>query len=183
MLSRLAYVPKTWRWTHYLWLVGISGGLLFAIVEFRNLALLSSFYDATGSVVETGVFAFVMLGSLTTMFTTLGSILIVLFSILFAVNVILLYQYISMQRRLTKKTTGSKRSAALSTSGAMLAAIGIGCASCGTAIIFSALSVVGAGGLVLLLPLHGLEFSLLGIVGLGSAIWYILGKLEHPYTC
>jgi hypothetical protein len=183
MTARLKHFKKTWKITHYAWMFVLAFVALFLIIEFRNLALLSSFYSATDSLIETGVFALVMLGGLTTMFSPLGSTLIVLFVLLFSVNMILLYQYIMVQRRITRKTKGSKRSAALSTTGTILATIGIGCASCGTAILFSVLSLVGAGGLLLWLPLHGQEFSILGIAGLLYAIWYILGKLENPYVC
>jgi hypothetical protein len=183
MLARLRHFTTTWKLTHYAWLFGLAFLALFLIVEFRNLALLSAFYNATDSLIETGVFALIMLGGLTSLFTPLGTTMIVLFVLLFSVNIILLYQYVMMQRKITKKTKGSKRSAALSTTGTVLATIGIGCASCGTAILFSALSLVGAGGLILWLPLHGQEFSIIGIAGLAYAIWYILGKLENPYVC
>lgn len=177
------HIRKTWKVTHYTWLFILAFCALFLTVEFRNLALLSSFYNATDSLVETGVFALIMLGGLTSMFTPFGSTLVVMFVILFGVNVILLYQYIRLQRQITEKTSGSKRTAALSTTGTVLATIGIGCATCGTAILFSALSLVGAGGLLLWLPLHGQEFSIVGIAGLVYSIWYILGKLENPYVC
>jgi len=183
MSPRLSHFKKTWNATHYVWMFVLAFSALFLIVEFRNLALLSSFYSATDSLIETGVFALVMLGGLTSMFTPFGSTLIVMFVLLFGINMILLYQYITLQRRITTKTKGSKRSAALSTTGTVLATIGIGCATCGTAILFSVLSLVGAGGLLLWLPLHGQEFSIIGIAGLLYAIWYILGKLENPYVC
>jgi|GEM_PF-2275194 len=183
MPSRLNYIKKTWGIIHYAWLSILAFTTLFLVVEFRNLALLSSFYSATDSLVETGVFVLIMLGGLTSMFTAFGSTLIVLFVLLFGVNVILLYQYIMLQRGMTEKIKGSKRSAAISTTGTVLATIGIGCASCGTAILLSALSLIGAGGLLLWLPLHGQELSILGIAGLVYSIWFTLGKLENPYLC
>ena len=79
MPSRLQHFKKTWKLTHYAWLFVLAFLALFLIVEFRNLALLSSFYNATDSLIETGLFALVMLGGLTSMFTPFGSTLIVLF--------------------------------------------------------------------------------------------------------
>ena len=142
-----------------------------------------TFFDATGSVVETVSFAFVMIGGLTTLFSPLGSILITMFALLFSLNITLLYQYIMLQRRITERTKGGKTATALSTVGTVVAALGVGCASCGTAILFSVLSLFGASGLILLLPLRGQEFSIIGVAGLLYAAWYILGKLQNPFVC
>lgn len=183
LFTRLQHITNTWKLTHYAWLCVLAFAALFLIVEFRNFELLLSFYSATDSLIETGVFALVMLGGLTSMFTWFGSISIVVFVLLFAMNIILLYQYILLQRRITSKTKGGGRSAALSTTGTVLATIGIGCASCGTAILFSILSLVGAGGLILWLPLRGQELSIIGIAALLYAIWHLLGKMQNPYIC
>ena len=123
------------------------------------------------------------MGGLTTLFTPFGATLITVFALIFSLNVILLYQYIILQRKITRKISGTKRTTALGTTGTVVALIGIGCASCGTAVLFSVLSLVGAGGLVLWLPLHGQEFSIVGIIGLLYAAWYILGKLQNPFVC
>jgi len=155
--------------------------VLFVVIEVRNWELLQLVYGTTDSWIQTGWFAVTMLGGLTTLFTPLGSVVIVLFAVLFSFNAVLLYQYIMLQRRLTTK--GGGKGAALSTAGTVVAALGIGCASCGTAVLFSLLSLFGASSLILLLPLHGQEFAIVGLAGLLYATWYLLGKLHRPFVC
>lgn len=181
-MNRLSHL-KTWKVSHYTWFVTIVFIMLFVIVELRNWAILMTFFDATGSVVQTVSFAFVMFSGLTTLFSPLGSSLIVLFALLFSLNVILLYQYIMLQRQITEKTKGGKTATAIGTVGTVVAALGIGCASCGTAILFGILSLFGASGLILALPLHGQEFSIIGVAGLLYSCWYVLGKLQNPFVC
>lgn len=61
--------------------------------------------------------------------------------------------------------------------------VGIGCASCGSVILASVLSLVGAGGVVFLLPLHGVEFNLLAIALLSYSAWRLAKKLRDPLVC
>lgn len=62
--------------------------------------------------------------------------------------------------------------------GVLLGTIGAGCASCGSALLVGLLSVFGASGLVTLLPLDGLEFSLLALVVLLLSIHWIAEGLR-----
>lgn len=67
--------------------------------------------------------------------------------------------------------------------GALAALFGIGCLACGPLLLGSLLALIGASGLLLALPLHGAEFSLLAIALLGYAI-YALGKvIGGPRVC
>jgi len=57
--------------------------------------------------------------------------------------------------------------------GVLLGALGAGCAACGSAVLVGLLSLVGAGGLVLLLPFEGLELSALALVALGLSMYWL----------
>jgi len=178
MLHRLLTIPKTWRFGHYLSFSLLVVLVFFVVIELRNWELLRLIYGTSGSWIETGRFAVTMLGGLTTLFSPIGSLIIVLFAILFSLNAVLLYQYIILQRTLTKRSGG--KGAVLSTAGTIAAALGIGCASCGTAIIFSLLSLFGASGLILWLPLHGQEFAIVGLAGSAYFALKLLYKNRPP---
>jgi hypothetical protein len=60
-----------------------------------------------------------------------------------------------------------------SLAGVLLGALGAGCAACGSAILVGLLSIVGAGGLVLLLPFDGLEFTALAVVALLFSTYWL----------
>ncbi len=182
MITRLSTVYKTWNIGHYASFILVGILTVFAVVELRNIGLIWWFYQTTQSVAETSIFSFALLGGITTMFTTLGTVIVVLFSILFAANIVLLWQYVRLQRSIARGAGGGKVAAA-STAGTIAALFGIGCASCGTAILFSVLSIFGASGFILWLPLHGEEFGIIGVLGLAASVWYLLGELQHPYVC
>jgi hypothetical protein len=57
--------------------------------------------------------------------------------------------------------------------GLLLGTIGAGCAACGSAVLAGLLSLVGAAGLLTMLPLDGLEFSLLALVALLLSIHWL----------
>jgi hypothetical protein len=57
--------------------------------------------------------------------------------------------------------------------GVVLGTLGAGCAACGSAILAGLLSLFGAAGLVTLLPLDGLEFTLRALVALVLSIHWL----------
>jgi hypothetical protein len=57
--------------------------------------------------------------------------------------------------------------------GLVFGTLGAGCAACGSALLAGLLSLVGASGAVLLLPLDGLEFALLAAVVLVLSIYWV----------
>ena len=68
------------------------------------------------------------------------------------------------------------REGAGSAAGVLLGIVGAGCAACGSAVLAGVLTLVGAGGLLTLLPFHGLEFALLALVAvLLSTYWLAMG--------
>jgi hypothetical protein len=67
----------------------------------------------------------------------------------------------------------SARGSGGSAAGVALGALGAGCAACGSAVLAGVLSLVGASGLVLLLPLDGAEFALLASVALLLSMYWL----------
>ena len=57
--------------------------------------------------------------------------------------------------------------------GVALGVLGAGCAACGSAILLGVLSLFGASGLVVLLPLGGLELSLLAVIALLLSTYWL----------
>lgn len=57
--------------------------------------------------------------------------------------------------------------------GVLLGTLGGGCAACGSAVVAGVLSMVGASGLLAVLPLDGLEFALLALGLLLASIYWL----------
>lgn len=57
--------------------------------------------------------------------------------------------------------------------GVALGLLGAGCAACGSALLLGVLSLFGASGLVLVLPLDGLEISLAAVVALLLSTYWL----------
>lgn len=60
-----------------------------------------------------------------------------------------------------------------STVGLVLGALGAGCAACGSAVLAGLLSLFGVTGAATLLPLDGIEFSILAVVALVLSIYWV----------
>lgn len=99
-------------------------------------------------------------------------------SMLFGINISLLVFYIKQQKKvLLSQTPG------LSALGLLFGVIGLGCASCGSLIVFSLFSFVGAGAFLTVLPFNGAEFSILGILLLLASNYLVLKKISAPAVC
>ena len=57
--------------------------------------------------------------------------------------------------------------------GAVLGALGAGCAACGSALLIGVLSLFGVSASLLFLPLDGLEFALLALVALLLSMFWV----------
>ena len=67
----------------------------------------------------------------------------------------------------------SARGGGGSAAGVVLGALGAGCAACGSAVLAGVLSLVGASGLALFLPLDGAEFAVLASVALLLSMYWL----------
>lgn len=114
-----------------------------------------------------------------TNFTIWSLMFMLSLAILFGVNLALLTYYIKNRQTGQIGKVGQFTSIAGFVSGLF----GIGCAACGSIIITSILTAVGAGGLLLLLPYKGAEFSVLGVVLLIYSNYYLIKKINDPLIC
>jgi hypothetical protein len=126
-------------------------------------------------------FAFLgtMYGSLVTNFSVLSAVSTVLISGLFGVNTALLTYYI--RRRQTGSRNRKGNTAGFL--GAVSGVFGIGCAACGSVIVSGLLALVGATGLLALLPLHGAEFGLIGVLLLMYSVYQLSRRINDPLVC
>lgn len=60
---------------------------------------------------------------------------------------------------------------------------GVGCAACGSFILTSVLSLVGASGALAFLPFGGSEFGIIGVILLAIAIPMTAKQIENPLVC
>ena len=117
--------------------------------------------------------------SIGTNFTVLSAAYTIAIALLFGIHIALFAYYISARKGAAPK----KKEGALGVGGFVSGVFGIGCASCGTFILSSALALFGAGGAVTLLPLGGEEFGILGVALLGYATHRMIRKVHAPAVC
>lgn len=123
---------------------------------------------------------FSLYGSIVSGYTNLGALLMVCVVALTALNITTLVYYI---RRAQKLSKGFKRTQAGGLLAVISGAFGIGCAACGSVIVTSIATSLGVTGFLTLLPLHGVEFSIIALVLLLISINYLVHKINNPLTC
>jgi hypothetical protein len=101
-----------------------------------------------------------------TAFTFTEGIVLLGVAALFGVNLSMLtYQF--------RENGISLRGGSGSAAGMALGVLGAGCAACGTAVLAGFLSLFGAAGVLTVLPLDGLEFSLVALVLLVLSVYWL----------
>ncbi len=118
-------------------------------------------------------------GSLFTNYSFFSISSLVITAVLFGINVAFLAYYIRRRQQKAKNTSTHLASIG----GLISAALGIGCAACGSIVLTAALGLFGSGGLILLLPLHGSEFGVLGIILLLWSINNLANRINDPLVC
>ncbi len=144
-------------------------GLLLQIVSNDTLATLDKLQ-----------FVGAFYGAIGTNFTVFSAIYTITIAVLFAINTVLLVYYIKRQKTMFKNMPPMFGTGI---GGLTAGFLGIGCATCGTFVLTTILSIVGAGALLTLLPLGGQEFGLLGIGLLTYSIYAIAKKMNAPMVC
>lgn len=151
--------------------------VLFAIVAFvPNIVVLGQVFGSSVTLIQKGAFAFALLGSPAANATTIGFTAI-LVSIFLSGIVIALGVYALRKRAENVNAMG------VSGLGMVSAFIGSGCASCGSLLLAALIPILGAGALASILPLGGLEFSILGVVLLLVSIYLLLKQIAKPMAC
>lgn len=119
-----------------------------------------------------------LLASITTNFTVFSALYTIAIAILFGINVSMVAYYIRQRRKFVQQG-----GIAASAGGLLSGLLGIGCAACGTLVLGPIISVIGAGGLIVLLPLGGQEFGILGVSILAVSIFFTVKKIQDPLVC
>lgn len=101
-----------------------------------------------------------------TAYTGVQSIVLVATAVLIGVNLAVVTYHFREHR--VSLTSGSG-----SIGGVVLGTLGAGCAACGGAVLAGLLSILGASGALLLLPLDGLEFTLVAMVVLVLSLYWL----------
>lgn len=101
-----------------------------------------------------------------TSFSTVQGLVLVLAAVLAGLNIALATYHLREHRVSIRAGSGS-------VGGLVLGTLGAGCAACGTAVLAGLLSLVGAAGLLTVLPLEGLEIALLAVLFIALSIWWL----------
>jgi hypothetical protein len=119
-------------------------------------------------------------GSLFTNFSSFSAVYTVTISVLFGLNSALLVYYIVRRRGTGLSNAGGNTAGFF---GLVSGFFGIGCAACGSVIVSGLLTLFGAGGLLALLPFHGAEFGLLGVILLSFSVFQLCKRISDPLVC
>lgn len=119
-----------------------------------------------------------LLGSIVTNFTLLSASYTIAIAILFGINLSMLVYF--LRRRVAEVKQGG---IATGIFGITSGVVGIGCAACGSFLLTSILSLVGASWILSFLPLRGAEFGILGVILLSTSLYTTAKKIQNPVIC
>ncbi len=134
--------------------------------------------SSTATLLDKVSFLFGLLGAIKTNFTTFSAIYTIIIAVLFGVNVALVAYFFKRRKKLAVQG-----GVTTSFSGLLSGMFGIGCAACGTLVLSPIFSLLGAGGVLALLPFGGQEFGILGVGLLGFSIVLTSKKIQEPAVC
>ena len=131
------------------------------------------------SVIDKLNFTVSLYGTLGSNLSLFSAVILLMTVALLGVNLAILVFYIRSRRA----SSGSRIAQATSLGGVVSAVLGVGCAACGSVAITALLALFGGGGLLLLFPLHGAEFGILGLVLLAVSTVYLLRRINDLLVC
>lgn len=178
LINALKRVFNTKR---YLALAGVTAFIVFTLaVWLPNFKLIIQVLtSSTANIADKWSILAGLFGSITTNFTFISASYTIIIALLFGINVAMVMYYM----RRNKETSNKVGATGAGFGGLVSGFFGIGCAACGTIILGPLLALVGAGGLVALLPLGGQEFGFLGVGLLGFSVFLIAKKIDAPAVC
>jgi hypothetical protein len=172
-----------WGWRELLmWLV-LSVATYIIVVSVRNAESLAWFFGFSDSWSASALYTTALLAGVVEQFSLLGALIIIGFATLLSLNLVLLGHFVISNQAGPLSKKDRAQLSAHGIGGTVAAVLGIGCATCGAALLFGLLSVIGATGLLAWLPLEGEEFGLLGVALLAYSAWFFSGKLAGPKVC
>ncbi len=123
-----------------------------------------------------------LIGGSITNSTIPSFIVTILLSILSGINISFLTFLLRQSKKMSQKRSSTSSFWSVFFGG-FLGFLGAGCVACGSFFALSLFSFFGIGGLLTLLPLHGVEIGMLGIVLLFWSTMSIARKISKPLTC
>lgn len=164
----------------YALLALITSTVVFAVaVWFPNLTLIVEIMGHPGiSFSQKLDLPISLLGSIATNFTLLSASYTIAIALLFGVNLAMTIYFL-------RRKVSEVRQSGVATGFIGLASgvLGVGCAACGSLLLASGLSLVGASGILAFLPLAGGEFGILGVILLSVSIYLIAKQIQNPAVC
>jgi len=156
----------------------VLAAFLFA-VWFPNFDLMGEVFSAPDIALSAKLqFALSLLGGIATNFNLLSAGYTVAIAVLFGINAAMIVYLLKQKRAAT-----AGQNFAIGSGGMATGALGIGCAACGSLVVSTVLSSVGAAGALALLPLQGEEFGILGAILLTVSVSSMSRKIATPVIC
>lgn len=173
-------LQKVFRKPLYTLLALIASAVVFTFaVWFPNISLIVEIMGHPGiSFSQKLDLPISLLGSIATNFTLLSASYTIAIALLFGVN-------LSMTIYFLRRKISEVRQSGVATGFIGLASgvLGMGCAACGSLLLTSGLSLIGASGILAFLPLAGGEFGILGVILLVVSIYLFAKQIQNPAIC
>ena len=167
----------------YVLLAVISGFVIFILTTWLpNMELVWQITtSSTISTYDKAVVLTSLIGSIATNFTFLTASLSVATATLFGANLAMAVYIIRLRWRSAPYRW--RMGGATSLGGLAFGLFGTGCAACGSVALTPLLSLIGAGGLITMLPFRGEEFSVLGVGLLSISFALTLRIIDRIESC
>lgn len=156
--------------------------VVFLILWFPNRDLLIQTYFAFGFMKMFEIMFF-LLGSVSSNHTIFSSTGLLTTALLFGINVSLFVYYIKRKIADSASQKSGNKTGLSGAVGFLFGLLGVGCASCGSLLLASLLSIFGLGSVLSYLPFGGEEFIFIGIIFLLFSIYELLNKIKNPTVC
>ncbi len=171
---------KVFRKATYLALAALVALLMLALSTWLpNLGLIWQITSSPMVVFsEKVIFLANLMTSIGTNFTALSASYTVAIAVLLGINTAMVVYYMRQ-----KKSAPIRSGVTGSLAGFVSGVFGVGCAACGTLVLGPLLALIGAGGLIYVLPLNGGEFGLLSVGILGTSIIFTAKKINNLQVC
>jgi len=171
---------KVFRKPQYTIIAFITSAVVFAFaVWFPNISLIVEIMGHSGIPLSQKFdLPISLLGSIATNFTLLSASYTIAIAVLFGVNLAVTIYFL-------RRKVSEVRESGVATGFIGLASgvFGMGCAACGSLLLTSGLSLVGASGILAFLPLAGGEFGILGVILLLISTYLIAKQIQNPAVC
>lgn len=176
----LEALQKVFRKPTYVILALIVSASIFVFaVWLPNIRLIASIVVTPGIPLSNKIeLPLSLLGSIATNFTLLSASYTVVIAILFGIYTAMTVYF--LRRRIKEVGQSGIATGFLGITSGIL---GVGCGACGAFLLTSFLSLIGAGGVLALLPFGGSEFGILGVILLAFAIYKTAKQIENPLVC